>query len=147
MGKGLNFMAMVVTPPKFTAQDDVADSSCSYHDSWDQPGNSDIVTRPYAVVDFGYITSAAGKLGNCEPFGTGDNGGLTVEAAHEWAEMITDPYFGGLTGDYFGPGWVDSSNNEIADVCQSATPLALWKKAVLPNLYSAEAGSCVGGSA
>jgi Putative Ig domain len=90
-------------------------SFCAWHD-W--VGASDLsggaAGTPYgdvAFVNLGYMTDAGAGCGAdfVNPAPAGDADGVSLTAAHEYAEFLTDPLPGG--------GWFDAQGNENGDKC------------------------------
>jgi len=144
---------VIITPPGVIPAAE-AGGGCGHHGSGNVPDPPDIRWYSWADVPWGLIS--ANPSGKCQPYGNAAYG-LSVVAAHEWAETVTDP-FGASSdgGGYIGPAWADTSTNpgnEIADLCDNANPNLVTLstgKFELPELWSNEAGpgkgECVMGS-
>jgi hypothetical protein len=116
------------------------DRACAWHSSI-----SSVALGPLAYTVLPYIPDADSKCGARSVNGAeGALDGVTIVAAHEYAETLTDPYP--------NSGWLDADGAEIADKCAwiasgepgGATNITLGgRQYAVPALWSNLAGACV----
>ena len=108
----------------FTTGDTSGSSSfCGWHD-YDQTSGA-----AYALVPY---QPDAGADSGCD--GSNDAAAITATAAHEWAEMATDPQ---------GDAWTGTSDDsEIGDLCSDTAPDGPSGTSV-QSLWSNSDGKCV----
>jgi hypothetical protein len=130
------FLPPKVVPPAYPI--------CGYHTfhkDLSQLPNGIVYYLPVMVVSYDKATT------DCSA-GLGPSAGLSITAAHEFAEAVTDP-FGDISNKY--AGWLTSSltapsQEEIADLCEGVTvfPLKLPTGTFeMPQLWSLKVGHCV----
>jgi hypothetical protein len=171
---------VIVTPPGVRPKSDLSKNGkvavCARHTWTTYTSSGGTYGLPWIDLPYGIISSTASIFvggRNCQ-YGKGAIAGLTVNAGHEWAEMLTDPF---INSEFIphspyrvGSGWgvhnspivKNAVGDEVADLCSPGPsdvfgPLVRKYKRVLQiklktgtfwmqQLWSNEAKKCVNGS-
>src|SRR5262249_14335292 len=122
-----NAQYVIALPHGHIDKDDQGNgNSCGWHD-YTPVGGYDV---SYTVMPYQPDIPACGTTRNKVD-------GVTITAAHEFAESATDPYLG---------SWVSAKGDEIADICEDQSPALVQfgtgTFAVQP-IWSNQAKGCV----
>jgi hypothetical protein len=112
----------IVTPPGTAPAFDTEDGDCGHH-SWATKNS-----RPdgaWIDIPYGFILSTHGCGWQLKQ---GAAGALSVVAAHEWAETMTDPLVNSPKGPGEGSAWASGGGKEVADLCEPGVRFHFFHK-------------------
>lgn len=130
-------------PPKVVPAQDTTD--CAYHTYYKdltQPSSGIVYYLPVMVIPYELATKKCSA-------GLGAAAGLSIAAAHEFAETVTNPY-GTIAGTTYA-GWITADGppySEIADTCQNVFVFSLTLPTgtfEVPQLWDNQSDACVQG--